>query len=43
MVRNAETVPGLVPALTALCVPNADKGNPANLLNALPAGSAPAH
>jgi hypothetical protein len=36
VVRNAQTVPGLVPALSALCVPNADKGNPADLLKSAP-------
>lgn len=39
VVRNAQTVPGLVPALDALCVPNADKGNPADLLKAVPSAS----
>lgn len=36
VVRNAQTVPGLVPALSALCVPNADKGNPNDLLKSVP-------
>ncbi|HLG86268.1 MAG TPA: hypothetical protein VKZ79_03625 [Alphaproteobacteria bacterium] len=39
VVRNAQTVPGLVPALSALCVPNADKGNPADLLNSAPSAA----
>ena len=39
VVRNAQTVPGLVPALSALCVPNADKGNPNDLLKAAPSAS----
>ena len=36
VVRNAQTTPGLVPALSALCVPNADKGNPNDLLKSVP-------
>ena len=36
VVRNAQTVPGLVPALSALCVPNPDKGNPDDLLKSVP-------
>ena len=37
VVRNSQVVPGLVQGLSALCVPNADKGNPANLLTNIPA------
>jgi hypothetical protein len=33
IVRNAQTRPGLIPALGALCVPNGANGNPSTLLD----------